>query len=103
MQTFRAGGKGGGNQNARSTGVRLIHHASGASAEARDTRHQHDNKKAAFIKLIETKEFKVWHKIQCAILMRSFVAETPEEIMKRVDAMIAEGLRDGSIVIESLD
>jgi protein subunit release factor B len=47
VQTFRAGGKGGQNQNKRDTGVRIIHHPSGARGEARDERSQLQNKRLA--------------------------------------------------------
>jgi protein subunit release factor B len=66
LQTFRAGGKGGQGQNKRSTGVRLIHKASGARGEARDERSFDQNRKNAFLRLVETKEFKTWHKIETA-------------------------------------
>lgn len=65
IQTFRAGGKGGQNQNARDTGVRLIHKESGARGEARDSRYQAQNKKQAFRRLLETKEWKIWFRIKC--------------------------------------
>ena len=38
IDTFRAGGKGGQNQNKRNTGVRVTHPDSGAVGEARDQR-----------------------------------------------------------------
>ncbi len=60
VQTFRAGGKGGSNQNKRDTGVRIIHRASGAVGEARDERSQYQNKRNAFRRMTETKEFKLW-------------------------------------------
>lgn len=58
VQTFRAGGKGGQNQNKRDSGVRIIHRDSGARGEARDQRSQLQNKRAAFRRMIETSEFK---------------------------------------------
>lgn len=64
LQTFRAGGKGGQGQNKRSTGVRLIHKASGARGEARDERSFDQNRKNAFIRLTETTAFKNWLKIE---------------------------------------
>lgn len=64
LQTFRAGGKGGQGQNKRSTGVRLIHKASGARGEARDERSFDQNRKNAFIRLTETTTFKNWLKIE---------------------------------------
>lgn len=51
VDTFRAGGKGGQNQNKRDSGVRITHIESGLSAESREHRDQLTNKKAAFNKL----------------------------------------------------
>jgi protein subunit release factor B len=66
MQVFRSGGKGGQNQNKVSSGVRLIHRASGARGEARDSRDQFQNKQSAFRRLLQTKEWKAWHMAECA-------------------------------------
>jgi protein subunit release factor B len=63
---FRAGGKGGQNQNKRSTGVRCKHLPSGAAGEARDERTQAANRKAAFRRCVETKKFQAWLKIECS-------------------------------------
>lgn len=60
LQTFRSGGKGGQNQNKRDTGVRWIHHPSGARGECREHRTQWQNKKAAWKKMVETPQFKYW-------------------------------------------
>lgn len=69
IQTFRAGGKGGQNQNKVESGVRIIHPASNARGESREHRTQLQNKKAAFKRMLETKQFKLWHKLKCAELM----------------------------------
>lgn len=66
VQTFRAGGKGGQNQNKRDSGVRVIHRASGARGEARDQRSQMQNKKSAFRRMAETPTFKAWVRMQTA-------------------------------------
>lgn len=99
-QTFCTGGNGGQHRNAKQNGVRLIHPPSGARAEHRDGRDQTRNERAAFEKLVETKEFLAWHKIECARRMGKFVPETPEQIMARVDQMIADGMRNGTIKVE---
>lgn len=57
VQTFRAGGKGGQNQNKRETGVRVIHHDSGARGESREERSQLQNKRTAFKRMVDTPEF----------------------------------------------
>ena len=102
MQTFSVGGHGGGGKDTSNSGVRLIHGASGAVGEGREHRSNTQNRRSAFQKLINTKEFKTWHKIECARHMGQ-VIETPEQIMARVDSMIQDGLRDGSIVLETYD
>lgn len=58
VQTFRSGGKGGQNQNKRDSGVRVIHHESGARGESREERSQLQNKRTAFRKMVDTPEFK---------------------------------------------
>ena len=60
LQTFAAGGKGGQHQNTCNTGVRIIHKASGAVGEARDSRSQLQNKQAAWRRMAEHPRFKVW-------------------------------------------
>jgi hypothetical protein len=63
VQTFRSGGKGGQNQNKRDTGVRIIHHPSGARGESRDQRTQGMNKRTAFVRMARTPEFQTWAKL----------------------------------------
>ena len=64
VQTFRAGGSGGQNQNKRDTGVRIIHHPSGARGESREQRSQLQNKKTAFRRMAESPLFKGWVALQ---------------------------------------
>lgn len=60
IQTFAAGGPGGQHQNTANTGVRIIHRDSGARGEARDSRSQHENKKAAFRRMADSPKFRLW-------------------------------------------
>jgi len=66
VQTFRAGGKGGQNQNKRDTGVRIIHPPSGARGESREERSQLQNKRKAFVRMAESPEFQRWVRFEHA-------------------------------------
>lgn len=66
LQTFRAGGKGGQNQNKTSSGVRLIHRASGARGESREERSFEQNRRRAFVRLAKSPTFKAWHRLEVA-------------------------------------
>jgi peptide chain release factor 1 len=94
VETFRCGGKGGQNVNKVETGVRIKHPASGALAECREERSQLQNKKKAFKRLVETKEFKSWHRLECAkklgqlIDVELWVNKMMEEDNIRVEKMV---------------
>ena len=88
IQTFRSGGRGGQRQDKVETGVRIIHKASGARGEARENRKQAINRKNAFNRLVGTKEFQKWLKVEIAKrtgeaqLLESRVKKIVEEQMK---------------------
>ncbi len=94
IQTFRAGGKGGQNQNKVESGVRIIHRASGAVAEARDSRDQLHNKRSAFKKMIETPQFKAWFKIESAKRMMN------KDLLRKVNQEVDEAMSDKNLKIE---
>ncbi len=81
LQTFRAGGKGGQGQNKRSTGVRLIHKASGARGEARDERSFDQNRKNAFLRLTQSGTFKNWLRVETARALGQEI-EVEEQVKK---------------------
>lgn len=64
VQTFRAGGPGGQKQNKTSSAVRIIHRASGARGESREERSQLQNKRIAWKRMVSTKEFQTWLRLQ---------------------------------------
>ena len=84
LQVFRTGGHGGQKQNKTSSGVRLIHLASGARGESRKERSQKQNKTLAFRHLVASKKFKIWLKIKAAEVAGDF-----DGIEKEVDEMMA--------------
>lgn len=88
VQHFRAGGKGGQNQNKRDTGTRVIHHPSGARGESREERSQLANTRAAFRRMAETVEFQVWMNRQLA------AGPTPDE-------QVAEDMRPENLRVEA--
>lgn len=66
VQTFTVGGHGGSGKDTSNTGVRIIHHPSGARGECREHRSQLQNKRAAMRRLGESRSFKLWAKLQAA-------------------------------------
>ena len=69
VQHFKASGPGGQKKNKTSSAVRIIHPESGARAEGKEERSQTANKKNAFKRLVETKEFKNWHRKRVAEML----------------------------------
>lgn len=95
VQTFRSGGKGGQHQNKKDTGVRIIHKASGARGEARDSRSQRQNKNNALNRLVASKEFKNWHKIETARRLHNY--RSPHEI---AEEYVEKTMRDENLLVE---
>lgn len=91
VQTFTAGGKGGQHQNRTETGVRVIHRPSGAVGEARDSRSQLQNKKAAFGRMARSVEFQRWVHRQGMMLSGE------------LDAYMASALAPGNVRTEVWD
>ena len=64
IKAIRGSGPGGQHRNKSYTGARIRHPDSGAVAEATDSRSHEQNLRAAFRRLVETVEFKVWLNLQ---------------------------------------
>lgn len=90
IQTFKSGGKGGQHQNKTDSGVRIIHRDSEAVGESRSTRSQHQNKRLALKRLVETPKFKLW-------LTRK-ACESKQK--KSIDKVVDEQMDDKFLKIE---
>ena len=101
IQTFRSGGKGGQHQNKTDSGVRIIHNESGAIGESREHRSQSQNKKTAFIRLVNSNKFKIWHTRKSHELMG--LLKTEEQIKREVEEMVERDLENGNIKIEYME
>lgn len=93
IQTFCSGGSGGQHQNKVETGVRIIHKESGAVGEARDSRSQHANKKAAFLRMVNSPKFKLWQKQKAREIIEN----------KTLEEKINEMMNEKNILLEVKD
>lgn len=84
VQHFKASGPGGQKRNKTSSAVRIIHPASGAMAEGKEERSQTANKRNAFRRLVETKEFKNWHRLKVAEALYDCGKEATERLLKEM-------------------
>jgi len=94
LQTFKAGGKGGQNQNKRDTGVRIIHPASGAVGESRQERSQYQNRKLALERLAASREFKTWAKIEAARVTG---------VLDNIERVVDEMMHPRNLLVEGVD
>ena len=87
IQFFRCGSSGGQHRDKTSNGVRIKHRASGVIGESTESRSQAENKKKAFRRLTECKDFKWWHKLETARLMGLIKthAEIENDIRKELE------------------
>jgi protein subunit release factor A len=88
IDTFRAGGKGGQNQNKRDTGVRITHIETGMSSECREERSQEQNKRKAFRRLAESPKFQKWCRMRAS------------EIIHDTDKIVNEQMNEKYMKIE---
>ena len=79
----RGTGSGGQKKNKTSSAVHCKHRASGARGYSEASRSQLDNRRDAFVKMVNTEEFKRWHKLET--LRRT-------GMMDQIDRKVAEEL-----------
>ena len=102
FQTFKSGGKGGQHQNKTDSAVRIIHNETGMQAESRDGKSQHQNKKAAFNKLVKSVKFKLWLNYKSnELINKETLDEKVEKMMKQSNIKV-EVKEDGKWVEEKI-
>ena len=86
-------GPGGQHQNKTDSGVRITHIESGAVGECRNTKSQHQNKKIAFTRLVESSKFKMWNIKKCKEVIDG----------KTLDEVVAEMMDPNNLKCEALN
>ena len=82
VQQYKGPGNGGQKRQKTSSAIRIKHQPSGAVGQCSEHREQSLNKKVAFLRMIETQEFKIWHKKKCSELLgKPTIEEIVEEQM----------------------
>lgn len=92
FEYFRAGGKGGQNQNKRDSACRCRHVPSGAVGESREHRTQLQNKRAAFRRCAESPAFMAWARIMASSLDIKAIEKQVDEMLAREDDLLIEYL-----------
>ena len=93
---FCGSGAGGQARNKVASGVQVLHRESGAIGRASDTRSQHDNKMAAFVRMTKTAKFKFWlarrlHEIRNEETLEQTIAKECREENLRFEIKDAQG------------
>lgn len=92
---FRGSGDGGQKKQKTSSACRCTHKESGAVGKSSDGRSQWQNKKAAFRKMTETKEFRMWVKLETSRRLRDSAEEEREKA--RIERYIKEAMKPENI------
>lgn len=90
--SFSAGtGNGGQARNKSKSAVHCHHRDSGARAYCQDGRSQEDNKRDAFVKMCQTKEFKQWHQREVWKHLG---------VLDQIERAVADGMRPENLRLE---
>lgn len=84
-------GKGGQNRNRRKTACRITHPASGAVGQSQDEREYKRNERTAFLRLINSTKFKLWHNRMCMEKLG---------VLRKVEAEVERLMKPGNILVE---
>jgi protein subunit release factor B len=93
---FIGSGAGGQNRQKNATGVQIIHKESGAIGRCSESRSQAQNKKQAFLNLVETPKMKIWlnkkmYEIRNDETLEQFVDNWMDEKNLKIEVKNEEG------------
>ena len=88
---FNGTGAGGQHRNKKKCCVRMKHRDSGAQAVGQDQRDKRANTEACFLRLIDTKEFKAWEKLEVSKRLHN---------TEVIDRNVTEQMKDKNIKCE---
>lgn len=95
VEYFKSSGPGGQKKNKTESSVRIKHIESGATAEGKESRHRHINRRNAFNRLVGTEKFKNWHKIEVAKKLGQY-----RDIEKEADKWVEQQMKPENLRIE---
>lgn len=93
----KGSGPGGQARNKIANAVHCSHRPSRAHGFCQDSRSLHDNKKTAFMRMIETKEFKEWHRLEI-MKQTGHMHRVDEEVKRELKRIKVEIKQDGKWV-----
>lgn len=97
VDTFKGSGPGGQKRNKTASGVRITHLESGAVGQATESRSQYINKRTAFWRMFDSKEFQMWHMKQLGLS-----ALREDEIRRDIKTHVDEWMKEEFLRIEYL-
>jgi protein subunit release factor A len=97
VHEFTTSGAGGQRRDKKKTGIRIVHPPSGAVGQSSDQRSQWQNKKTAFKRMAESKEFKLWVRLRSGESARVAAAVERELWPDRIKVEVKQ---DGEWVIQ---
>ncbi len=100
ISTFKSGGKGGQHQNKTDSAVRIKHIETGLSAESREGKSQHQNKKIAFRRLTKSVEFVSWLKMKSNEIIKKRTISEEVDMITQPEHIKVEVKQNGRWVDE---
>jgi protein subunit release factor B len=86
VKPYRGSGPGGQHRNKKYTAIQIVHPESGAEGRCENFREQLKNKKEAFRRMVQSKKFQIWLKIEVSRKIHNelTIEEKVNKSMKKV-------------------